>query len=106
MKAIVLNAYGGPDVLELKEVDRPVVTENDVPIEPTGWARRARHSDISRRSTREAKSSSSCEVGLLGDFAGNRCSALVILRGPLMAETGSENAPYQNARGIDYAERQ
>jgi NADPH:quinone reductase-like Zn-dependent oxidoreductase len=30
MKAIVLNAYGGPDVLELKEVDQPVVTENDV----------------------------------------------------------------------------
>ena len=30
MKAIVLNAYGGPDVLELKEVDRPAVTDNDV----------------------------------------------------------------------------
>jgi D-arabinose 1-dehydrogenase-like Zn-dependent alcohol dehydrogenase len=30
MKAIVMNAYGGPDVLELKEVDQPVVTENDV----------------------------------------------------------------------------
>ena len=30
MKAIVLNAYGGPDVLELKQVDQPVVTENDV----------------------------------------------------------------------------
>ena len=30
MKAIVLNAYGGTDVLELKEVDRPVVTDNDV----------------------------------------------------------------------------
>ena len=30
MKAIVLNAYGGPDVLELKEVDQPAVTENDV----------------------------------------------------------------------------
>jgi len=30
MKAIVLNAYGGPDVLELKEVDQPEVTENDV----------------------------------------------------------------------------
>ena len=30
MKAIVMNAYGGPEVLELKEVDRPVVSENDV----------------------------------------------------------------------------
>jgi NADPH:quinone reductase-like Zn-dependent oxidoreductase len=30
MKAIVMNAYGGPDVLELKEVDKPDVTENDV----------------------------------------------------------------------------
>jgi NADPH:quinone reductase-like Zn-dependent oxidoreductase len=30
VKAIVMNAYGGPDVLELKEVDTPEVTENDV----------------------------------------------------------------------------
>jgi NADPH:quinone reductase-like Zn-dependent oxidoreductase len=30
MKAIVQNAYGSPDVLELKEVDKPVVKENDV----------------------------------------------------------------------------
>ena len=30
MKAIVMNAYGGPDVLKLKEVDKPEVTENDV----------------------------------------------------------------------------
>ena len=30
MKAIVMNAYGGPDVLEIKEVDQPEVTENDV----------------------------------------------------------------------------
>ena len=30
MKAIVMNAYGGPDVLELKEVDEPEITENDV----------------------------------------------------------------------------
>jgi len=30
MKAIVLNAYGGPEVLELKEVDQPQVNENDV----------------------------------------------------------------------------
>ena len=30
MKAIVLNAYGGPDVLELKEVAKPEVSENDV----------------------------------------------------------------------------
>jgi NADPH:quinone reductase-like Zn-dependent oxidoreductase len=30
VKAIVMNAYGGPDVLELKEVDKPEVTENDV----------------------------------------------------------------------------
>ena len=33
MKAIVMNAYGGPDVLELKEVDKPDVTENDVLVE-------------------------------------------------------------------------
>jgi NADPH:quinone reductase-like Zn-dependent oxidoreductase len=30
MKAIVQNAYGSPDILELKEVDRPVMEENDV----------------------------------------------------------------------------
>ena len=30
MKAIVMNAYGGPDVLELKEVGKPEITENDV----------------------------------------------------------------------------
>ncbi len=30
MKAIVINAYGGPEVLELKEVDRPSIGENDV----------------------------------------------------------------------------
>jgi NADPH:quinone reductase-like Zn-dependent oxidoreductase len=30
VKAIVINAYGGPEVLELKEVARPEVTENDV----------------------------------------------------------------------------
>ena len=30
MKAIVQNAYGNPDVLELKEVDKPEAKENDV----------------------------------------------------------------------------
>jgi len=30
MKAIVQNAYGSPDVLDLKEVDKPEVKENDV----------------------------------------------------------------------------
>jgi NADPH:quinone reductase-like Zn-dependent oxidoreductase len=30
MKAIVMNAYGGPEVLELKDVDRPAVTDDDV----------------------------------------------------------------------------
>lgn len=30
MKAIVMNAYGSPDILELKEVDKPSVAENDV----------------------------------------------------------------------------
>lgn len=30
MKAIVMNAYGGPDVLELKEVDKPTVAESDI----------------------------------------------------------------------------
>ena len=33
MRAIVLNAYGGPEVLELKEVDRPEVAENDVLVD-------------------------------------------------------------------------
>jgi len=32
MKAVVLNAYGGPEVLELKEVDRPQVRENTVQV--------------------------------------------------------------------------
>lgn len=30
MKAIVQNSYGSPDVLELKEIDKPVVGEKDV----------------------------------------------------------------------------
>ena len=30
MKAIVQNSYGSPDVLELKEIDKPVITENDI----------------------------------------------------------------------------
>jgi NADPH:quinone reductase-like Zn-dependent oxidoreductase len=30
MKAIVQNEYGSPDVFELKEIDKPVVEENDV----------------------------------------------------------------------------
>ena len=30
MKAIVQNAYGGPDVLALKEIDKPVVKDDDV----------------------------------------------------------------------------
>ena len=30
MKAIVLNEYGSPDVIELKEVDKPVIKENEV----------------------------------------------------------------------------
>jgi NADPH:quinone reductase-like Zn-dependent oxidoreductase len=30
VKAIVINAYGGPDVLELKDVDKPEIMENDV----------------------------------------------------------------------------
>jgi len=32
MKAIVQNGYGSPDVLELKDVDRPAVKDNDVLI--------------------------------------------------------------------------
>jgi len=30
MKAIVINDYGSPDVLELKEVNKPVIQENEV----------------------------------------------------------------------------
>jgi NADPH:quinone reductase-like Zn-dependent oxidoreductase len=30
MKAIVQDKYGSPDVLELREIDRPVVRDNDV----------------------------------------------------------------------------
>ncbi len=30
MKAIVLNQYGSPDVVELKEIDKPVIKENEV----------------------------------------------------------------------------
>ena len=30
MKAIVQNSYGSPDVLELKEIDKPVVGDDDV----------------------------------------------------------------------------
>ena len=30
MKAIVQNAYGSPDVLELREIDKPVVKDDDV----------------------------------------------------------------------------
>jgi NADPH:quinone reductase-like Zn-dependent oxidoreductase len=33
VKAIVMNAYGGPEVLELKEVDKPEVSENEVLVE-------------------------------------------------------------------------
>ncbi len=35
MKAIVMNAYGGPEVLELKEVEKPVVGEHDVLVRVT-----------------------------------------------------------------------
>ena len=32
MRAIVLPRYGGPDVLELQEVDRPVPADHEVSI--------------------------------------------------------------------------
>ena len=30
MKAIVYHEYGSPDVLELKDIDKPLVEENEV----------------------------------------------------------------------------
>jgi NADPH:quinone reductase-like Zn-dependent oxidoreductase len=30
MKAIVCNTYGSPDVLELQEIDKPGVTDDEV----------------------------------------------------------------------------
>lgn len=38
MKAIVLNRYGSPDVLELKEIDQPVIKENEVRVRVTAAA--------------------------------------------------------------------
>jgi NADPH:quinone reductase-like Zn-dependent oxidoreductase len=38
MKAIVQNAYGSPEVLELKEVDQPVVEENEVLVKVNATA--------------------------------------------------------------------
>jgi hypothetical protein len=35
MKAIVQNAYGSPDVLQLKEVADPVIKENEVLVRVT-----------------------------------------------------------------------
>jgi len=32
MKAVAYDKYGSPDVLELREIDRPVVTEDGVLI--------------------------------------------------------------------------
>ncbi|MBT1071130.1 NADP-dependent oxidoreductase [Pelotalea chapellei] len=50
MKAIVFEQYGGPDVLELREVPRPFLRANDVLIEvhaasvnPVDWKIRAGH---------------------------------------------------------------
>lgn len=44
MKAIVYHKYGSPDVLELKDIDQPVVNEDDIlvrvhaaSINPLNW---------------------------------------------------------------------
>ena len=33
MKAIVFDKYGSPDVLELKDIDKPVVIDDDVLVQ-------------------------------------------------------------------------
>ena len=38
MKAMVINEYGSPDVLELKEIDKPILKENEVLVRVTAAA--------------------------------------------------------------------
>ena len=33
MKAIVVDKYGSPDVLELQDIDKPVVIDDDVVVQ-------------------------------------------------------------------------
>src|SRR5712691_7145584 len=43
MKAIVQETYGSPDVLELRDIDKPVVGDDDVPrTRARGWRGRGR----------------------------------------------------------------
>jgi NADPH:quinone reductase-like Zn-dependent oxidoreductase len=71
MKALVYDKYGSPDVLELREIDKPVVTDDDVlvrvhvcSVNPLDWhtltrARRTSHaSRISETDTPKERSSS------------------------------------------------
>ncbi|MHA2031682.1 MAG: NAD(P)-dependent alcohol dehydrogenase [Candidatus Kariarchaeaceae archaeon] len=73
MKAIVLNRYGSPDVLELKEVDTPIPKENEVKVKIISASLNATDFEIVRgnffvRITSGLRKPSNMRLGC--DFAG------------------------------------